>query len=361
MPALLLLLGCPAPDEPSSPEDSDTTGSEPTADTGTPLTGDTDDTDIAPIEDTAWEAFVDGRDDLLVDLGVPILGCPSQPDTSHPAFHGCIDWHSAVHANWALHTLYRLTGDLQYLDAAEEVLGPVRLQGELDDLEAGQLSFEIPYGYSWFLLLAREREASTGETDLVPLAEVVERDLAAWADDLTLPEARGLVLEDEYGNFSWAVLNLWQQAAWNGDLVAQAHWEDVVRTVLLPMDAECPLEEDRDNSGFFPSCLHRPLAIVTVLPEAESADWAAAFLPVPVPAIAPRTTFPLAHMAGLNWSRTWGLWALWSATDDPAWRDLYLDHVLTHADMPEYWAQDYWSYAHWIPQFGVYGVALSYE
>jgi len=29
--------------------------------------------------------------------------------------------------------------------------------------------------------------------------------------------------------------------------------------------------------------------------------------------------------------------------------------------MPQYWAEDYYSYSHWVAQFGVYGIALSYE
>ena len=32
-------------------------------------------------------------------------------DTIHPAFHGCIDWHSACHATWALLAARGLTGD----------------------------------------------------------------------------------------------------------------------------------------------------------------------------------------------------------------------------------------------------------
>ncbi len=35
-------------------------------------------------------------------------------DTAHPAFHGCIDWHSACHAAWALLAHRRLTGDARY-------------------------------------------------------------------------------------------------------------------------------------------------------------------------------------------------------------------------------------------------------
>ena len=32
-------------------------------------------------------------------------------DTEHPAFHGCVDWHSACHGVWALLAYQRATGD----------------------------------------------------------------------------------------------------------------------------------------------------------------------------------------------------------------------------------------------------------
>ena len=40
---------------------------------------------------------------------------------------------------------------------------------------------------------------------------------------------------------------------------------------------------------------------------------------------------------------------------------MYETHVEWHLDHPEYWAENYDAYAHWVPQFGVYAVALSVE
>ena len=28
---------------------------------------------------------------------------------------------------------------------------------------------------------------------------------------------------------------------------------------------------------------------------------------------------------------------------------------------PEHWAEDYYSHSHWVPQFGIYAIALSYD
>jgi hypothetical protein len=40
---------------------------------------------------------------------------------------------------------------------------------------------------------------------------------------------------------------------------------------------------------------------------------------------------------------------------------LYIDHVQTHIEQPEYWAEDYYAFSHGVPQLGVYAIARSYE
>ena len=99
--------------------------------------------------------------------------------------------------------------------------------------------------------------------------------------------------------------------------------------------------------------------VLTVLPEEDAEAWLDANLPEGLD-LEPLVTMGSAHQGGLNFSRSWGLWALWQATGDRHYRDLYREHIETHMAMPEYWAQDYYSFAHWVPQFGVYGIAASY-
>ena len=94
----------------------------------------------------------------------------------------------------------------------------------------------------------------------------------------------------------------------------------------------------------------------------EVAAWLDDFLPTrfDLPPMGPEQ-IGTAHQGGLNFSRAWGLYHLWQATGEPSWRDLYLDHIQTHIEQPEFWAEDYWAYSHWVPQFGVYAIARSYE
>lgn len=310
-------------------------------------------------EDPDWAAFVDERDANLAALGEPILACVARVDNSHAVFNGCYDWHSAVHGHWALFTLSRLLEDPTWAEAAELKFNDAELATELAQIEANRLG-EVPYGYAWFLLLALEREAM-GEEDLRPHALAAASALDAHIAGLTPGQARGAALADDYPNLTWAVINLWRWAQAEGDVEQATRMESAARDLLLPLDDACPLSEDlTDTDNFFPACLLRAHALLTVLPPDEAAAWLEGALPADYP-ITPVTNITSAHTSGLNFSRSWGLWSLHAATGDPAWRSRLVEHVEWQMNHPEYWAEDYLSYSHWVPQFGVYALAQTAE
>lgn len=349
--------------EPTTGADSTTvptTGD--TGDTGAGTDSSGGDSTTGEPEDPAWLDFLAMREDFLKGLAEPILACIAKVDTQHPVFNGCIDWHSAVHATYALHAISRHTGDDKYRMAAEVKLTPAGLDAELTRVKDGKIPEEIPYGYSWFLTLARERELSTGQTDLLPLATEIRDQLRAWIESRTDMQVDSGVLADDYASITWGALNLWQWAQWTDDAELAAAMETFVSDQVLDpaFDAACPFsQEEVDADDFFPPCLHRARLLVTVLGPDEQAAWLAGWLP-DAPTLTPIDMPPAAHISGLNFSRAWGLWSLYKASDVVAYRDLFLDHMLTHLYHPQYWAEDYNKYAHWVAQFGVYAISQTY-
>lgn len=80
----------------------------------------------------------------------------------HPAFHGCLDWHSSVHMQWSAVTLLRCANqviDHTIIDALTGVLND-RLNDENARVEAEYLrihrGYERPYGWGWATLLAAQ-------------------------------------------------------------------------------------------------------------------------------------------------------------------------------------------------------------
>lgn len=312
--------------------------------------------------DARWQDFLAKREGWLHALAEPVLACVVEQDTSHPAFHGCIDWHSAVHGTYALHALYRMTGEPLYLDAADTVLDPEGVAAELADMQRDALPpIELLYGRAWFLLLARERELAGAGEELRPHAELIADQLEATLAGQSPAQLGSWLVADDYLSASWALLNLWRWAVHVGD-TARVEWIEML-VADVAMGVDCPLvDEVGFEDDFFPPCLHRAMLVLTVLPSDSTANWLATELPGP-------GEFPLeplcmpspAHTAGLNFSRAWGLWALWQGSQDPIYRDLYVEHVFRHVEQPEYWADDYYAHSHWIAQFGIHAISLSWE
>jgi hypothetical protein len=115
---------------------------------------------------------------------------------------------------------------------------------------------------------------------------------------------------------------------------------------------------DDATDEFFSASLQRTRTILTILPKAESLQWCESFYSKDI-LLKPMLMAPRPHSAGLNFSRAWGFWTLFACTGNESYRKLYVDHILTHMNLPECWRNDYRKHAHWVPQFGIYAIALS--
>ena len=307
-----------------------------------------------------WEAFCAARKDYLRVLAEAVEQSFLNRDTTHPVFCGCIDWHSSVHGAYALLTAARLTGQARWARVVDAALEPDCLQAELASLKRGELDHELPYGFAWFLRLAQERERGWSKHDLLPLVTEIASRLRYWVFSLSDEAVVHHAQRREYGNLSWALLNLWNWGTWKGDTELVENLRAFTRARLLPLDEVCLPSLDHTTDEFFPASLQRCRALLTILFSEESSTWLASYHHA-YGALVPLTTFSTPHSAGLNFSRSWSLWTLFQYTQDPVFRGLYAHHIVTHMGMPQYWREDYRTHGHWVPQFGIYAIALSME
>jgi hypothetical protein len=239
-----------------------------------------------------------------------------------PAFSGCFDWHSAVHAHWLLARLARLHPEEEFaaearvaLDraiTAENIASEVSyLQGE------GRDSFERPYGLAWLLQLAaelREWEAPRARTwaeTLAPLERAAAERLQSWIPKLAYPIRTG---EHSQTAFAFGLVLDWARTA--GDTGMAQLLERRTRELYLA-DRDCPLAYEPSGQDFLSPCLAEADLVRRVLPPAEFAAWLGAFLPgiplqadgswLPVALVTDRADGKLAHLDGLNLSRAWML------------------------------------------------------
>lgn len=331
--------------------------------------------------DLIWQEFQSDRSSLYNQLAPAFVECfkrrDSAIDPASPIFHGCIDWHSAVHAAYSHHALYRHTGAYAYLDLAEQQIAPqgislIPAEEIYERAKAPDFPLtENPYGFGWFLILARERELATGKQDFRPMADFAADQMVSWFQTRAAEgDESTFIRNTAHPNYSWSLINLDVWARHTNDPELLAEVRKASEPLFTPsLDTQCPASRDArtDARGFQPACLMRLAAAAHVWGD-HVRDWVLARLPAEGLSIPPITDPPGCHQGGLNFSRSFALYQLYLITGDTRFRDNYVDLIRFHVGRPDlYTGGDYLGdpgylcYSHWVAQFGVRTISLSFE
>jgi hypothetical protein len=285
------------------------------------------------------------------DLAGTIRRCVARKDTGHAAFHGCIDWHSAVHGTWALTAYRHMTGDRQDDALLARVLAPENIAAE-HRLIREQPDFEMPYGRAWFLRLALEQAHASGDGLLRPMADDVLASMLAHYRGRTPDPRRG-----SYESDTWALMNMHDYAARAGDRAALTAVRAWVETHFVRYDDACDYAIEAGH--FMSVCIDWAWLVSRILPQAQFDRWAEAFFArpgLPKPVTRPANW----HHHGLNFSRAWGLAGLSAATGSEAakraYREAFAAHFRETYGNPSRWRGSYEGVGHWVPQFGMFAL-----
>lgn len=331
-------------------------------------------------KDASWSGFLADRTKLYEELAPAFVSCfqrrDSLIDPLSPIFHGCIDWHSAVHAAYSHHVLYRRTGDKKYLNLVHDQVAPngislIEAEEIYEQAKAPNLPLtENPYGFGWFLLLARERELSTDKKDFRDMADFAANQMMSWFETrITRGDANTYILNRAHPNYSWSLINLDVWARYTKD----KEISELVRKATKPLldeglDELCPAKNDKatNASGFQPACLMRLAAVAHVWGK-DVKEWVEARLPKNF-YVPPITKPSGCHAGGLNFTRSFALYQLYLVTGDTSYRDNYVELIRYHVGRPEFYMGErylgnpaYECYSHWVAQVGVRAISLSYE
>jgi Protein of unknown function (DUF2891) len=239
-----------------------------------------------------------------------------------PAFFGCYDWHSAVHAHWLLARVAKQFPNEPTATAARAALARslsrANLETEVAYLRgAGRTSFERPYGLAWLLQLCTELrgwddpQAREWLSALAPLESEAAGRLKGWLPNLRYPIRIG---EHDQTAFAFGLVWDWSQRAADADM--QRLLRDKAQQ-FYQADRGCPLSYEPSGQDFLSPCLAEADFMRRVLEPAAYATWLDAFLPelprngstswLRVAEVTDRSDPKLAHLDGLNLSRAWML------------------------------------------------------
>lgn len=298
----------------------------------------------------------------FLDQLAPIIETSiKRKDTKHAVFHGCYDWHSAVHGHWALLRLDRVTK--RHETRARHVAKV--LDGKALSIErallAARPAFEMPYGRAWFLRLAIERDQWAVTRQLATpallheVAAEVAQSLRTWLAQRTFdPDVK------EYANQAWAATQLYdwyrhrkeaRGAEWVRGWIAQSG---------VGAKPELTYAQDVGRREFFSRRGNWDYAVCITQPAKVRAAFLAAH-PFPEGELAPVPTAKSAvHELGMNWSRIWTFTRLLATKPEAAvaarLEKARAAHIKAGQAAHKVHAGRYHAYDHWVPQFAVYAL-----
>jgi hypothetical protein len=239
-----------------------------------------------------------------------------------PAFYGCFDWHSDVHGHWLLVRLLRLMPTAPFAAQARTELArsltAENIAGEIQYLKhPGRASFERPYGLAWLLKLSAELrewndpQALQWSSNLRPLEAEAASRIKSWLPKLHYPIRIG---EHDQTAFSFGLI--WDWAGVAGDAEMRSLLRDAAQR-FYGKDRGCPLNYEPSGEDFLSPCLAEADFMRRVLARQRFSAWLSGFLPgIPQSAgsawlqpavVTDRSDPKLAHIDGLNLSRSWML------------------------------------------------------
>ena len=236
-----------------------------------------------------------------------------------PAFYGCFDWHSAVHAHWLLARLCRTEPDSDYATEARAALGrTLTLENIAAEHRyvARRPAFERPYGMAWVLQLAAELhewndpEARGWRDVLRPLEHHAAGVFADWLPKLSHPIRSGT---HDQTAFSLGLVHDWARITGASSLASLVERRSIA---FYGADRDAPLAYEPSGHDFLSPSLAEADLLRRILPRDAYGKWFAEFLGAfelnPV-TVADQDDGHLVHLAGLNVSRAWMLDGIASA------------------------------------------------
>jgi hypothetical protein len=284
---------------------------------------------------------------IALALSKPIARCVQRYDTDHASFHGCIDWHSAVHGTWALVVYTAMTGDQQYKSIVDQILQPRLLEQEFQFLQENP-AFELPYGRAWFLRLVIDEERLNRDGKLLQIGDYLAATLLSRYE-LIPPNP----LNQEYESSSWAIINMIDYFDFRGDEARSLKIRKIANQIFYKSNSTC--DPEIESGGFMAVCTNWAWLVSKIISPKEFKTWVATFMPlskIPTPINTPKSV----HEFGLNFSRSWGLLGIYSASKKNEFANSYIDHIYATYEDESNWNGGYRTVAHWVPQFGMFAI-----
>lgn len=294
------------------------------------------------------------------------------PKELHPAFYGCLDWHSSVHGHWMLvkllKTFKNLPEETQIRKTLSESFAADKLQAEADYFVKYPLAntFERTYGWAWLLKLDEELttwndpQAREWHQNLRPLTQQMLRLWTAFLPKQTYPNRTGV-----HPNTAFGLVFALDYARTVGNTAFEAQIIQKAKDFYLK-NTNAPAFQEPDGSDFLSPSLEVADLMRRILPQAAFVKWFNAFLPaaglqnvMKMPVVSDRNDMQIVHLDGLSLSRAWCMKGIAKAlpANDPRRVSLLKSaRKFINTTLPQITNGGYGG-EHWLASFAVYALS----
>jgi hypothetical protein len=295
------------------------------------------------------------------------------PSQLHPAFYGCLDWHSSVHGHWLLLKVLKEFPNISMRDSIIQVLNnsfqSQKIKEEADYFVKYKTTntYERTYGWAWLLKLDEELYtwndplAKEWYTALQPLTKKIVELWKAFLPKQTYPNRTGVHPNTAFG--------LVFALDWARRLKDTAFENQIIRSAksFYLNNTATPAYLEPDGTDFLSPSLEVADLMRRVLPQTAFINWLNKFYEsrsiqriTQMPVISDRTDYQIVHLDGLALSRAWCMKGI--AQELPSshpWKKLFektaidfLQKALLNVTSGNYGGD------HWLASFAVYALSL---
>jgi len=295
------------------------------------------------------------------------------PGMLHPAFYGCLDWHSSVHGHWMLVKILKLFPNIQMRDSIISVLQnsftDIKIKGEVDYFSDFKNSgiFERTYGWAWLLKLDQELNTSDdpvimqwAET-LKPLTLKITELWKAYLKKETYPNRTGV-----HPNTAFALVFALDWARTSNDTTFET---EIIRKArnYFGDNVATPAYLEPDGTDFLSPGLEIADLMSRILAPVEFNRWFRKFFEqrsinnlVKLPVVSDRADYQIVHLDGLTISRAWCMLSIARKLPEKNKTRIlfekasseFLQNALSNILSGNYGGE------HWLGSFAVYALSL---
>ncbi|ESA34568.1 hypothetical protein N836_16210 [Leptolyngbya sp. Heron Island J] len=262
-------------------------------------------------------------------------------------FTGSFDWHSSVHAHWALLSMARLTDDALLQSKLLSRLTPENLEAERTFLNnAENVEFEMPYGRAWLLLMLAELSKHDENNDLLlnSFRKELEQQLTFWLEQNSA--SNEVILNGGYQPWLFIFLLL-QFSQPNLEIL---HRLEALRSQIENTRATITTTQPEESDFFY-----LPAILYLIDQTKESREKGFCYYDDITPQFNQNLSFKNCHQAGMNVVRLWPY-----ALEKPVngCDSIFFKGLGRILSQPDQWKGSFELISHWIPQFIWLGLML---